>query len=62
MVESGSEACHLVVVAAAVAHVHADDVAAGTPELVGVADDVLRVGGTFEAVDDDDCGAIGSLG
>ena len=29
--------------AAAVAHVHADDVAAGAPELVGVADDVLRV-------------------
>ncbi len=39
--------------AAAVAHVHADDVAAGEPELVGVADDVLRVGGAFETVDDD---------
>ena len=38
---------------AAVAHVHADDVAAGLPELVGVADDVLRVGGAFESMHDD---------
>ena len=62
VVERGGEASHLVVVAAAVAHVHADDVAAGAPEFVGVADDVLRVGGAFKAVDDDDCGAIGAVG
>ena len=40
VVEGGGE----VLGAAAVAHVHADDVGAGEPELVGVADDVLRVG------------------
>jgi len=62
VIERGGEAGHLVVLTAAVAHVHADDVAAGAPELVGVADDVLRVGGTFETVDDDDRGAIGALG
>ena len=39
VIEGGGE----VLGAAAVAHVHADDVAAGAPELVGVADDVLRV-------------------
>ena len=39
--------------AAAVAHVHADDVAARAPQLVGVADDVLRVRRTFETVHDD---------
>ena len=42
--------------AAAVAHVHADDVAAGAPQFVGIADDVLRVRGAFEAVEDDDGG------
>ncbi len=46
--------------AAAVAHIHADDVAAGEPEFVGVADDVLRTGGAFEAVDDDGGGARGA--
>ena len=46
--------------AAAVAHVHADDVRAALPELVCVADDVLRVGGAFEAVDDDGGGAGGA--
>ena len=40
VVEGGGE----VLGAAAVAHVHADDAAAGAPEFVGVADDVLGVG------------------
>jgi len=62
VIEGWGEAGHLVVFAAAVAHIHADDVAAGAPELVGVADDVLRVGGAFEAVDDDDGGVVGPLG
>lgn len=46
--------------AGAVAHIHADDIAAGLPELVGVADDVLRVGRAFEAMHDDGCGAGGA--
>jgi hypothetical protein len=45
---------------AAVAHVHADDVGAGLPELVGVADDVLGLRGAFEPVDDDGGGAGGA--
>jgi hypothetical protein len=56
VVEGGGE----IFGAAAVAHIHADDVAAGVPELVGVADDVLRAGGAFEAVDDDGCRARGA--
>ena len=44
----------------AVAHVHTDDVAASRPEFVGVADDVLRVGGAFESVHDDGSGAGGA--
>ncbi len=46
--------------AAAVAHVHADDVEAGAPHLVGVADDVLRLRRAFEAVEDDDGEARGA--
>ena len=56
VIEGGGE----VLGVAAVAHVHADDVCTGTPELVGVADDVLGVGGAFEAVDDDGGGAGGA--
>jgi hypothetical protein len=40
--------------AAAVAHVHAHDVAAGAPHLVGVADDVLRLRRALEPVQKDD--------
>ena len=72
VVEGGGEARHVaaglaasvaaaVAAAAAVAHVHADDVAAGEPELVGVADDVLGLGGAFEAVEDDRGGAGGTV-
>ena len=39
--------------AAAVAHVHADDVASALPQLVGVSNDVLRVRRAFEAMHDD---------
>ena len=39
--------------AAAVAHVHADDVAARAPQLVRVADDILRVRRAFEPMHDD---------
>jgi hypothetical protein len=55
VVEGGAEALG----AAAVSHVHADDVAAGVPELGGVADDVLGVRGAFEAVEDEDGEARG---
>jgi hypothetical protein len=68
VVERGGEACHVAgvtvagVAAAAVAHVHADDVAAGAPELVGIADDVLRLRRAFEAVEDDRGWARGAGG
>jgi len=39
--------------AAAVAHIHADDVATSTPELVRIADHVLRVRRAFQSVHDD---------
>jgi hypothetical protein len=47
--------------AAAVAHVHADHVATGAPQLVGVADDVLRARRAFETVENDDRGSVGTL-
>lgn len=56
VIEGGGE----VFGSAAVAHVHADGVGSGEPELVGVADDVLGVGGAFEAVKQDGGGPFGA--
>ena len=44
--------------AAAVAHVHANDVAAGSPGECRDSADVLRIGGAFEAVDEQDGQAV----
>jgi len=52
VVERRRELCGFVLVAPAIPHVHADDVEACGPEFVGVADDVLRLRGAFEAVKD----------
>ena len=63
VVEGGGEARHVsVITSAAVAHVHTDDVAAGEPELVRVADDVLGPRGAFEAVEDDRGGTGRTVG
>ena len=53
VIERGRKGCHLLVVAAAVAHVHADDVASGAPQLVGVAQDVLGMRGTLKPMEQD---------
>src|SRR5882757_8941532 len=46
--------------ATTVAHIHADNVASGAPELVGIADDVLGVRRALETVDDDGRGTCGA--
>ena len=46
--------------AAAVAHVHANDISPSSPHLVGVADDVLRLRRAFEAMHQNHGWAIGT--
>ena len=53
VIERRRKSRHLIVAAAAVAHVHANDVGARTPELVRVANHVLRVRRAFQAMHHD---------